>query len=222
MAVAPFAAVLPGCERFAAGLPRESLAALWSGGFSTESFVEVCPTGSGNVRGYSWGRSPRPLATSRVALVAHALRRAGAERITAVLPYLAYARQDRARRTESLGLAWVGELLRASGIGEVACVDVHSEQGAEVLGLPLMSLSPASLFGSALTHSWCSDTTFVAATRGRSIERPPSRTPSVWIDRSFGRASAGPLSRSSISDWSAHQAIGPSSSLAAVLERSRQ
>ena len=201
MAVAPFAAVLPGCERFAAGLPRESLAALWSGGFSTESFVEVCPTGSGNVRGYSWGRSPRPLATSRVALVAHALRRAGAERITAVLPYLAYARQDRARRTESLGLAWVGELLRASGIGEVACVDVHSEQATGVLRLPLTSLSPAGLLGSALTDCWWSDTTFVAPDVG-AIDRASAVAHPVGVDRSivWARKRRTPAG-SSISGW---------------------
>jgi phosphoribosylpyrophosphate synthetase len=60
-----------------------------------------------------------------------------------VLPYLAYTRQDRASHDESLGLTWVGELLRTSGISGVVCVDVHSVEAADVLSLPLSSLSPA-------------------------------------------------------------------------------
>lgn len=106
----------------------------------------------------------------RVTLVAHALRRAGARGVTALLPYLAYARQDRAAPGEGLGLAWVGELMRASGVDEVVCVDVHSRQAAEVLGLRLNSLSPAALLADALPGAWRSDVTFVAPDEG-AIER---------------------------------------------------
>ena len=102
----------------------------------------------------------------RVTLAAHALKRAGAERVTALLPYLAYARQDRAERTESLGLAWAGGLLRASGVGAVVCVDVHSADAGEVLGLPITSLSPARLLAAALPLRWREDLTFVAPDEG--------------------------------------------------------
>ncbi|MGZ4187937.1 MAG: ribose-phosphate diphosphokinase, partial [Solirubrobacteraceae bacterium] len=118
----------------------------------------------------------------RLTLVAHALRRGGAERITALLPYLAYARQDRAGQTESLGLAWAGQLLAASGIGEVVCVDVHSSQAAEVLGLPLTSLSPAGLLAGALPEPWPSQVTFVAPDEG-AVERCAAVARAVGVDR---------------------------------------
>ena len=110
--------------------------------------------------------SPPPANIARVTLLAHTLRRAGASQITALLPYLAYARQDRAGRTESLGLAWVGGLLRASGVDDVVCVDVHSGLAGELLGLPVTSLSPAALLASALPPSWCEGVTFVAPDEG--------------------------------------------------------
>jgi ribose-phosphate pyrophosphokinase len=61
-------------------------------------------------------------------LLADACARAGAARVTAVVPYLAYARQDR-RKTgrEPVSLRLVADLLRASGIGRVVAVDPHPE-----------------------------------------------------------------------------------------------
>jgi len=123
--------------------------------------------------------------TSNVAwltLLAHTLRRAGARRITALLPYLAYARQDRAPPTESLGLAWVGELLRASGIDDVTCVDVHSDAAHSVLGLPLTSLSPAALLAGALPAAWREQVTFVAPDEG-AIDRCTAVAMIVDADR---------------------------------------
>jgi len=114
--------------------------------------------------------SPPTANLAWLTLLAHTLRRAGARRITAMLPYLAYARQDRALPTESLGLAWVGELLRASGIDDVTCVDVHSDAAERLLGLPLTSLSPARLLAAALPAAWRTQVTFVAPDEG-AIDR---------------------------------------------------
>jgi ribose-phosphate pyrophosphokinase len=114
--------------------------------------------------------APPPGNLERVTLLVHALRRAGASRVTALLPYLAYARQDHAAPNQSLGLAWVGGLLRASGVDEVACVDVHSDAAAGVLGLPLISCSPAAILAAALPPAWREDVTFVAPDEG-AIDR---------------------------------------------------
>jgi ribose-phosphate pyrophosphokinase len=107
---------------------------------------------------------------ARVTLVAHTLQRAGAAHVTALLPYLAYARQDHATPSQSLGLAWVGGLLRASGVDEVVCIDVHSSDAADVLGLPLISLDPAAILAAALPVHWRHGVTFVAPDRG-AIDR---------------------------------------------------
>ena len=58
-----------------------------------------------------------------------------------------------------------------------------AQQATGVLGLPLTSLSPASLLGGALTDSGGQIPRLSRPTRARSIAPRPSRTPSVWIDR---------------------------------------
>jgi ribose-phosphate pyrophosphokinase len=167
---APIALVLAGCERFArrARVPVERVAV---GRFPNgELRVEVPEGTEGHHCTVVGSISPPACNLERLTLVAHAVRRAGAERVTALLPYLAYARQDRAAPTESLGLAWVGELLRASGINELVTVDVHSAQAGDLLGLPLTSLSPAGLLTAALPSEWLDEVTFVAPDEG-AIDR---------------------------------------------------
>jgi ribose-phosphate pyrophosphokinase len=182
-AVASLVVVLPGCGRFASGLPRESLAHVVVKRFANgELHVEVPDRVRHRLCVIIGSISPPAENLARVTLVAHALRRAGAARITAVLPYLAYARQDRAPDNESRGLAWVGGLLRASGILEVVCVDVHSEQATALLGRRLISLSPAHLLASALPESWRLDVTLVSPDEG-AIERASAIADTFRVDR---------------------------------------
>lgn len=79
-------------------------------------------------------------------LVAHALRQNGARRITAVLPYLAYARQDRLEPGRSMAVAWIGRLLASSGVDRVVTSDLHSREAGLALGLPVVSQSSAGSF----------------------------------------------------------------------------
>ncbi len=60
-------------------------------------------------------------------LMADACHRAGAQSVTALVPYLGYARQDR-RETgrEPLGARVMAELLSAGKINRLVCLDVHS------------------------------------------------------------------------------------------------
>jgi ribose-phosphate pyrophosphokinase len=166
-ATAPVVLVMRGGERFVpkpecASFERAAVERFPNG----ELHVEVPERVEGRRCVVVGSISPPAGNLERLTLVAHALRRSGAERVAALLPYLAYARQDRAGRTQSLGLAWVGELLRASGVDEVACIDVHSEQAGDVLGLRLTSLSPAGLLAGALPQAWRSEVTFVAPDEG--------------------------------------------------------
>ena len=181
-APAPIALVLPRYERFALGaggsFERVAVRRFPNG----ELHVEVPERVEGRRAVVVGSISPPAGNLERLTLVAHALRRAGAQRVTAALPYLAYARQDRAAGTESLGLAWAGELLRASGISEVACVDVHSGDAGDLLGLPLMSLSPAGLLATALTEPWREGVTFVAPDEG-AIGRCSAVANAAGVDR---------------------------------------
>ncbi|HEU4975659.1 MAG TPA: ribose-phosphate diphosphokinase [Baekduia sp.] len=99
-------------------------------------------------------------------MAVHAARRAGATRVTALMPYLAYARQDQAPAGASVGIRWLGELLAGSGVDEVVTVDVHSEAAAELVGLPVRSLDPAPVLAAALPEPWRSETCFVAPDAG--------------------------------------------------------
>ncbi len=99
-------------------------------------------------------------------LLAHTLDRAGASRVVALLPYLGYARHDRDEPGKSLGAAWLGELLRASGVDEIVTVDVHSSRIHQLVPVPLTSLSPAQLFADTLRALGLRDPTVVAPDEG--------------------------------------------------------
>lgn len=63
-------------------------------------------------------------------IMADALRRASANRITAVIPYFGYARQDRRVRSARVPISAkiVADMLTAVGITRVVTVDLHADQ----------------------------------------------------------------------------------------------
>ena len=99
-------------------------------------------------------------------LLAQTLKKEGADKITALLPYLAYSRQDKEKSGESLGTAWVGALLKSSGIDQVLTVDVHSERDRQLFPIPLISLSTAVLFADVIQNHQLTDATIVAPDNG--------------------------------------------------------
>jgi ribose-phosphate pyrophosphokinase len=75
-------------------------------------------------------------------LLADACRREGASRVTAVVPYFGYARQDRrVAPGTALGAAVLGGMLESVGIDRVAVVDPHTPALEAIVGLPLDRLS---------------------------------------------------------------------------------
>jgi len=87
-----------------------------------------------------------------------------------VLPYLAYSRQDKDKPGESLGTAWVGALLKSSGIDQVLTVDIHSERDKQLFPIPLISLSTDNLFADAIRKHGLINATIVAPDNG-AIDR---------------------------------------------------
>lgn len=86
-------------------------------------------------------------------LMCDALRRGGARRITAVVPYLAYARQDR-RETgrEPLGARVVAEILASARIDQLICVDLHSRAVEGCFLEPVSHVSAAPLLAERLKN----------------------------------------------------------------------
>lgn len=86
--------------------------------------------------------------------LADACRRAGAARLTAVVPYFGYARQDRrASGREPIGAGVVATLIEAAGFARVVAIDLHAPEIEGFFRIPVEHLSAASLLAGAIGPS---------------------------------------------------------------------
>lgn len=84
-------------------------------------------------------------------LLADASWRAGAAHVTAHIPFLGYARQDRrSSGREPVSARLVAELIRVSGVQRVVAVDLHTPALEGFFGLPLEHLTGVPLLAEAL------------------------------------------------------------------------
>jgi ribose-phosphate pyrophosphokinase len=72
-------------------------------------------------------------------IMADAMRRSSAQRITAVMPYFGYARQDRRPRSARVAISAkvVADMLSAVGIDRLLTVDLHADQIQGFFNLPV-------------------------------------------------------------------------------------
>ncbi len=78
-----------------------------------------------------------------------ACRRSGANQVTAIAPYFAYARQDRSLTGQhALGARLVPDLLRTAGVGRVVAVDLHTTSVESAFSISLEHLSAVNLLSS--------------------------------------------------------------------------
>ena len=103
-------------------------------------------------------------------LLCHTLKKEGARTVIALLPYLGYARHDKAEPRKSRATAWLGALVKSSGVDEVVAVDVHSNLVHQLFPIPVRSLSPAVLFARDLRMLPFAEPTIVAPDAG-ALER---------------------------------------------------
>jgi len=81
----------------------------------------------------------------------HAAKDLGAERVSAVVPYLGYARQDkRFEPGEAVSARTVQALLEGTGADEFITVDIHSDKTMESFEIPARNLTAMSLVGEYL------------------------------------------------------------------------
>lgn len=74
-------------------------------------------------------------------IIIDALKRASAGRITAVIPYFGYARQDRkARARDPISAKLVADLLQTAGVNRVLTMDLHSSQLQGFFNIPVDNL----------------------------------------------------------------------------------
>src|SRR5213082_513504 len=75
------------------------------------------------------------------------LKRASADRVTAVIPYFGYARQDRKDEGRTpITAKLVANLLERSGVNRVVSVDLHAAQVQGFFDIPVDHLSAGPVF----------------------------------------------------------------------------
>jgi ribose-phosphate pyrophosphokinase len=86
-------------------------------------------------------------------IIADALRRSSATRITAVIPYFGYARQDRRSKARTpISAKLVANLIVEAGIERVLTLDLHATQIQGFFDIPVDNLYAAPIFALDVKH----------------------------------------------------------------------
>lgn len=86
-------------------------------------------------------------------IMTDALRRSSAARITAVIPYFGYARQDRRTKSRTpITAKLVANLLTVAGIERVLTMDLHAAQLQGFFDIPVDNLYAAPVFALDIRH----------------------------------------------------------------------
>ena len=100
-----------------------------------------------------------------------ALRRASARRITAVIPYYGYARQDRkARPRAPITAKLVANLITTSGCDRALCLDLHAGQIQGFFDIPVDNLYATPVLLQAIREKVRGDLTIISPDAG-GVER---------------------------------------------------
>ena len=88
-------------------------------------------------------------------IMADALRRSSASRITAVIPYFGYARQDRRSKARTpISAKLVANLLVEAGVERVLTLDLHATQIQGFFDIPVDNLYAAPVFALDIIHQF--------------------------------------------------------------------
>ena len=100
-----------------------------------------------------------------------ALKRSSAKRVTAVIPYYGYARQDRKVLPRApITAKLVADMLTAAGVSRVLTVDLHAGQIQGFFNIPVDHLYAAPVMLDYIKENWDNDIVFVSPDAG-GVER---------------------------------------------------
>lgn len=109
----------------------------------------------------------------------------GAKRVTAVVPYLAYARQDRRFKSgEAVSVHTVCRLIGCAGADDFITVDLHKEEVTRSFSIPAYNLTAMPLLGRYISGLKLKDPVFLGADRGAS-ERAKQAALEMGADYDF-------------------------------------
>ncbi len=97
-------------------------------------------------------------------ILVDALRRASAGRITAVVPYFGYARQDRRVRSSRVAISAkvVANMLQVAGVDRVLTMDLHADQIQGFFDIPVDNIYAAPILLSDITKRKLENTMVVS------------------------------------------------------------
>jgi ribose-phosphate pyrophosphokinase len=111
--------------------------------------------------------SPQNSHLMELLIMIDALKRASARRITAVIPYYGYARQDRKVRPRvPITAKLVADLIHTAGADRVLCMDLHSGQIQGFFNIPVDNLYATPLMLDAIERRIGKDLTVVSPDAG--------------------------------------------------------
>lgn len=91
-------------------------------------------------------------------IIADALRRSSAARITAVMPYFGYARQDRRTKARTpITAKLVANMMVAAGVERVLTMDLHAAQIQGFFDIPVDNLYASPIFALDILHQFGGD-----------------------------------------------------------------
>ncbi len=119
-------------------------------------------------------------------LLLDAARDLGAKRITAVVPYLAYARQTKQYKPgEAVSLRTVSKMIANAGADELITVDIHDEQSIKnYSSIPVMNLTAMPLLGQHLKRFDLKNPIILGADKG-SMDRAVTVAAEIGADHDY-------------------------------------
>jgi len=110
---------------------------------------------------------PQDSRLMQLALMADAAKRSGAKHVTAVVPYLAYARQDKAfLQGEAVSIETIASMLKVAGIDALVTVNVHQQKILDKLPFPAKNVSAVPLLADYFKNRGLSDVFVIAPDKG--------------------------------------------------------
>jgi ribose-phosphate pyrophosphokinase len=105
-------------------------------------------------------------------LIADALKRASAKRITAVMPYYGYARQDRKVQPRvPISAKLVADLITAAGINRILTMDLHAAQIQGFFNIPVDNLYASPVLLNYVQKKYTSKKLVIVSPDAGGVER---------------------------------------------------
>ena len=111
--------------------------------------------------------APQDSRLMQLAFMAAAAKKSKARKVTAIVPYLAYARQDKIfPQGEDISVETVAQMLKAAGVDALVTVNIHAESTLSKFPFPAKNLSAIPLLAEYFVQKGCKKAFALAPDKG--------------------------------------------------------